>query len=135
METIVRVSPSTTHIVFLRGINVGGKNIIRMADLAACFEKLGFTDVETYIASGKYAEAVSRLKKAQAIEPLPIIEFNLGEAYRYWGYQTRDPKDAASRWKKAKTAYERYLAKGGSGGRADKARRAIAELKLELGEK
>jgi uncharacterized protein (DUF1697 family) len=41
-----------TYIALLRGINVGGKNPIRMADLKACFEDEGFEDVATYIQSG-----------------------------------------------------------------------------------
>ena len=40
------------YVALLRGINVGGKNQIRMADLKACFEKKGFENVATYIASG-----------------------------------------------------------------------------------
>jgi uncharacterized protein (DUF1697 family) len=36
----------------LRGINVGGKNLIPMPALKACFEDAGFTDVSTYIQSG-----------------------------------------------------------------------------------
>ncbi|MDX2086960.1 MAG: DUF1697 domain-containing protein [Kofleriaceae bacterium] len=40
------------YVALLRGINVGGKNIIKMTDLKACFEKQGFTDVGTYIQSG-----------------------------------------------------------------------------------
>jgi uncharacterized protein (DUF1697 family) len=36
----------------LRGINVGGKNIIKMADLKATFESLGYQNVQTYIQSG-----------------------------------------------------------------------------------
>jgi uncharacterized protein (DUF1697 family) len=43
---------SNRYVALLRGINVGGKNIIRMTDLRACFEKNGFTDVVTYIQSG-----------------------------------------------------------------------------------
>ncbi len=39
-------------IAILRGINVGGKRIILMADLKALFEELRFTDVQTYIQSG-----------------------------------------------------------------------------------
>ena len=39
-------------MALLRGINVGGKNIIRMADLRSCFEAEGFRDVLTYIQSG-----------------------------------------------------------------------------------
>ena len=40
------------YIALLRGINVGGNNKIPMADLRACFEAAGFTDVSTYINSG-----------------------------------------------------------------------------------
>jgi uncharacterized protein (DUF1697 family) len=41
-----------TYAALLRGINVGGKSLIRMTDLKACFEDGGFDDVATYIASG-----------------------------------------------------------------------------------
>lgn len=40
------------YLVLLRGINVGGKNVIKMADLKASFEELGFSNVVTYIQSG-----------------------------------------------------------------------------------
>lgn len=42
----------TQYLVLLRGINVGGKNIIKMADLKAGFEEMGFANVRTYIQSG-----------------------------------------------------------------------------------
>ena len=40
------------YVALLRGINVGGKTLIKMADLKTCIEELGFDDVSTYIASG-----------------------------------------------------------------------------------
>lgn len=40
------------YLILLRGINVGGKNIIKMADLKASFEEMGFLNVVTYIQSG-----------------------------------------------------------------------------------
>lgn len=40
------------YVALLRGINVGGKNIIKMAELRACFEARGFSNVRTYIQSG-----------------------------------------------------------------------------------
>lgn len=40
------------YLVLLRGINVGGKNIIKMADLKAGFEEMGFLNVFTFIQSG-----------------------------------------------------------------------------------
>ena len=40
------------YVALLRGINVGGRNIVRMADLRAAFEEAGYTEVSTYIQSG-----------------------------------------------------------------------------------
>jgi uncharacterized protein (DUF1697 family) len=40
------------YLVLLRGINVGGKNKIRMVDLKMFLEEQGFTNVLTYIQSG-----------------------------------------------------------------------------------
>ena len=40
------------YIALLRGINVGGKNRIKMTELKACFEDHGFRRVVTYIQSG-----------------------------------------------------------------------------------
>ncbi len=44
----------------MRGINVGGKNIVLMARLRGCLEDLGFADVSTYIASGNVILASDR---------------------------------------------------------------------------
>lgn len=41
-----------TKIALLRGINVGGKRKVLMADLKAMILKIGFQKVETYIQSG-----------------------------------------------------------------------------------
>ncbi len=39
-------------VALLRGINVGGRNPVKMADLKACIEADGHTEVSTYIQSG-----------------------------------------------------------------------------------
>ena len=39
-------------VALLRGVNVGGKNMINMSSLKTSFEQLGFKDVSTYINSG-----------------------------------------------------------------------------------
>jgi uncharacterized protein (DUF1697 family) len=41
-----------TYIAILRGINVSGKNMIKMPELQTLFEGLGFNKVKTYIQSG-----------------------------------------------------------------------------------
>lgn len=40
------------YVALLRGINVGGNNMVSMKSLKDSFEKLGFGDVTTYINSG-----------------------------------------------------------------------------------
>jgi len=40
------------YVALIRGINVGGNSMIKMADLKKAFEKSGFTNVITYINSG-----------------------------------------------------------------------------------
>ncbi len=40
------------YVCFLRGINVSGKNIVSMKDLADLFMKSGFSDITTYLQSG-----------------------------------------------------------------------------------
>ena len=39
-------------VALLRGINVGGRNIVPMAELRRVFEKCGCSEVSSYIASG-----------------------------------------------------------------------------------
>lgn len=42
----------TSFVALLRGINVGGNNLIRMPALKAAFEDAGYGNVRTYIQSG-----------------------------------------------------------------------------------
>jgi uncharacterized protein (DUF1697 family) len=42
----------TTWVALLKGVNVGGHRTLRMADLVAFFEQLGFRGVKTLLASG-----------------------------------------------------------------------------------
>jgi uncharacterized protein (DUF1697 family) len=43
---------SKRYVALLRGINVGGRNPVAMAELRAAFEDAGFDSVSTYIQSG-----------------------------------------------------------------------------------
>ena len=49
----------STHVALLRGINVGGKNMLPMATLVELFAAAGCTDVRTYIQSGNVVFAAS----------------------------------------------------------------------------
>jgi len=50
----------TRYVALLRGINVGGRNKVPMADLRAAVEEVGHTDVTTYIQSGNVLFTSSR---------------------------------------------------------------------------
>lgn len=45
-------SPLTVFVALLRGVNVGGNNMISMKELKGSFERIGFSNVSTYINSG-----------------------------------------------------------------------------------
>ena len=49
---ITQKARSRTYVALLRGINVGGKNKLPMADLSAMFTAAGCAAVRTYIQSG-----------------------------------------------------------------------------------
>ena len=66
-------------VAFLRAINVGGR-VVKMDRLKQLFEGAGFTDVETFIASGNVIFDAGS-KKAEAIER--AIEKRLHDALGY----------------------------------------------------
>ena len=51
-----------TWVALLRGINVGGKNLLPMTDLARLFEAAGCAGVRTYIQSGNVLFTASRAR-------------------------------------------------------------------------
>jgi uncharacterized protein (DUF1697 family) len=63
----------SAHIALLRGINVGGRCLVSMADLRDLFESLGFTGARTLLQSGnvvfdagaKSAAALERVLEAE----------------------------------------------------------------------
>lgn len=59
-------------MALLRGINVGGKNLISMADLRATMEAAGYDAVQTYIQSGNvvFETDVPRAELEKSIENL-----------------------------------------------------------------
>jgi uncharacterized protein (DUF1697 family) len=75
------MAPRTTrYVALLRGINVGGKNLVAMSDLQRCFEKQGHADVATYIQSGNVLFTASG---ADAEALAHSIERALTKTFRY----------------------------------------------------
>lgn len=52
----------TIHVALLRGINVGGKNKIAMADLRQAMESMGFSGVQSVLQSGNLVFRSGQLK-------------------------------------------------------------------------
>jgi len=67
------------YVAFLRGINVGGHASIKMVDLKTAFERMGFQDVRTVLASGNVIFAASQAdEKVLSAE----IETELQKAFK-----------------------------------------------------
>lgn len=67
------------YLALLRGINVGGNNIIKMADLKTCLEKFGLSAVKTYIQSGNVlfeSDSKNRTQLTEQIEKILSKTFN-----------------------------------------------------------
>src|SRR5690348_5328851 len=73
------------YVALLRGINVGGANMIKMDDLKAEFERLGFENVRSYINSGnlafdarktpgdKLAEKIEKAVEVRFARPIAVV--------------------------------------------------------------
>lgn len=57
------------YIALLRGVNVGGNNKISMPELKTAFEKIGFSEVTTYINSGNviFLSSMDSIAEIQSI--------------------------------------------------------------------
>jgi uncharacterized protein (DUF1697 family) len=68
------------YVALLRGINVGGKNLIPMTALTGCFEEHGFEEVRTYIQSGNVVFSIGTSSQAELTRR---IERMLAAAFEY----------------------------------------------------
>ena len=66
------------YIALLQGINVGGKNIIKMAELKKVFEDMGFQSVQSYIQSGNVLFISDKEEQQLRMEIETIIENTFG---------------------------------------------------------
>ena len=68
------------YVAFLRGINVGGNNIIKMLALKEAFEKSGFENVSTFIQSGN---VIFESKEKNITKLTEQIESMLSKSFNY----------------------------------------------------
>ncbi len=72
-----------TFIVLLRGINVGGHNVIGMGPLRDLFAEIGFENIRTYLQSGNVVADTTKKN------PGPIALTIEREIERVFGFQAR----------------------------------------------
>ena len=88
----------TVYISLLRGINVGGNNLVKMEALRALYEKLKFRDVVSYVQSGNVvfrAAETDRARIAGKIED--AIERAFGHRPRVILRSTAELRDVVAR--------------------------------------
>jgi uncharacterized protein (DUF1697 family) len=69
---------TTRYVALLRGINVGGRNRVAMADLREAFEAAGYRSVSTYIQSGNVLFATDSSRRALEDEIEAMLERRFG---------------------------------------------------------
>ena len=69
------------YVAFLRAINVGGGHVVKMDQLIQLFEALGFSNVETFIASGNVIfDSTSKSTKTLERKIESLLQETLGYA-------------------------------------------------------
>lgn len=70
---------TTRHVALLRGINVGGRNAVAMADLQEAFEAGGYGAVSTYIRTGNVLfESAAQRATMAATKLLGLLDARTG---------------------------------------------------------
>jgi uncharacterized protein (DUF1697 family) len=68
------------YIALLRGINLGGNNLMKMEDLRGVFEALGFENVASYINSGNFAFDTKKAAEAKLVDKIEsAVEARFGK--------------------------------------------------------
>ena len=81
------------YVALLRGINVGGNTMIKMEDLRAMLEALGFDNVVSYINSGNLAFDDSKTAEDQLVAKIEAaVEKHIGKRVQV---MVREQKDIA----------------------------------------
>jgi uncharacterized protein (DUF1697 family) len=92
------------YVALLRAVNVGGRNLIRMADVRACLEDCQFEQVSTYIQSGNVlfdTDEADVVKLTAAIERafLQAFSMNVPVFLRSHRQMTKIVADVPREWK------------------------------------
>jgi uncharacterized protein (DUF1697 family) len=74
-----------THVGLLRGVNVGGRNVLSMADLRGAATDAGFADVATLVQSGNVVHSAPEDELGRAL----LVRATAVSTMRNWSTVTR----------------------------------------------
>src|SRR5687767_12730786 len=99
---------ASAYVALLRGINVGGNNMVAMKALKESFEALRFKDVATYINSGNvlFRAAITDARKLETrIDRMlaQVYGLNGGTVVRSYAEMSQLNKTVAETWKQRST--------------------------------
>jgi uncharacterized protein (DUF1697 family) len=96
-----------SYLALLRGINVGGKSLIKMADLKTALERQGLQNVSTYIQSGnvfftsmntdktQLAQLINKIIRDAFMHEVEVVIFTkpewemiISNAPEWWGHKS-----------------------------------------------
>ncbi len=77
------------YVALLRGINVGGNNKVEMSKLKKVFEKLGFSNVSTYINSGNVIFEVDKGGDVDGTDDASLADKIEKSLYKTFGFNIR----------------------------------------------
>ena len=101
------------YLALLRGINVGGNSLIKMADLKSALTEDGFTDVKTYIQSGNVFVTTperSKAKVSAAVSATIARAFSLDvEVVSFTKSEWRKVIEDAPQWWGLDASWRHYL--------------------------
>ena len=80
MVELENINEMQKYLALLRGINVGGNNIIKMEDLKVAFKEMCFTDIKTYIQSGN---VIFNTEKSDKSALILLIENSLSSKFSF----------------------------------------------------
>jgi uncharacterized protein (DUF1697 family) len=124
------------YLALLRGVNVGGKGLIRMSELKECLEEAGFAEVRTYIQSGNVLFAAPKTDPSRLARQMEArIEEKFAMKVGVVVFSEKDWREIVERapksWGKNKDWKHNLLALL-PGTTADEVMKAVGALKPEI---
>jgi uncharacterized protein (DUF1697 family) len=88
---------ASAYVALLRGINVGGKNLVPMAELRDAFERAGYANVATYIQSGNVVFESGSAQRTLEADIEAVVEARFGVSIMVVVRSHRQLRDVVAR--------------------------------------